>query len=228
MASPSRPFVIAVAAAAVLAVGALWLVCGKGDTQEPRQAQGVAHEPEGTATPVDAAQATPPSEALAAAPPDAVPPEPEPAPADAPEAQTDAAATTASAPPDDGLDGPSWRSSRLAFRPRELGKVGRYVKVGLDAARRDMAFCFRGTGGDPAPADGSDDGTPRLPSAPGILLLYIEAREGALDIIEARTERLGTATPELVECCRGVLRGRHIPAFDAMPGRRYRVKFRLQ
>ncbi len=234
MASPSRSYVIAAAAAAALSAGALWLFCGRGDTQEPRQVQGAAHEPEASATPGGAAQAahaTQPFDALPAAPPDDVPPEPDPA--DAPEVQADPAAAAASAPPDDGLDGPAWKSSRLAFRPRELGKVGRDVKIGLDAARRDMASCFGRTGGDPVPAGSSDRAAPDhtappVPSDPGVLLVYIEAREGALDIIEARTERLGSATPELVECCRGVLRGRQIPAPGAVAGRRYRVKFRLE
>jgi len=102
------------------------------------------------------------------------------------------------------------------------------VKAGLDAARRDMAFCFSRAGDAPAPAEGSDDGAPPPPSDPAVLLLYLEAREGALDVIEATTERLGTAAPELVECCREVLRGREIPAFDAVPGRRYRLTYRLQ
>ena len=229
MASPSRSYVIAAAAAAALSAGALWLFWGRGDTQKPRQSQGAAHGPEASATPGGAAQAahaTQPFDALATAPPDALPPEPDPV--DAPEVPADPAATSASAPPDDGLDGPSWKSSRLAFRPRELGKVGRHVKIGLDAARRDMASCFGRTGGDTAPAGSSDRAAPPVPRDPGVLLVYIEAREGALDVIEARTERLGTATPELVECCRGVLRGRQIPAPGAVAGRRYRVKFRLE
>ncbi len=116
----------------------------------------------------------------------------------------------------------------MAFRLRELGPMGPYVKAGLDAARREMAFCFRQAGGAPAgaPAPVAD---PDAPSPdPAVLLLYLEAREGAIDVVGSRTEYLGTLAPELVECCREVLRGWEIPAFSAVPGRRYRLKFQLQ
>jgi hypothetical protein len=230
MASPSRPSVIAVAAATVVVLGALWLLWGRVDTRVPRQAEGAVHGPEASATLGDASQAALAPEVLAAAPPALLPPEP--APARAPEAGPGAAPTTASAPPRDGLDGPSWRNSRLAFRSRELGKMGPYVKAGLDAARRDMEFCFRQAGGAaagaPGPAEDPDEAPPPRPSDPAILLLYLEARDGAMDVVDARTEHRGTSAPGLVECCREVLRGLEIKAFDTVPGQRYRVKFRLQ
>jgi hypothetical protein len=130
---------------------------------------------------------------------------------------------TQAQPPDEGLDGPAWKSSKLAFGMRELGKMGPYVKVGLDAARRDMEFCFRET----AERASSPD-APALPPDPGVLLLYLDAREGAIDVIDARMEHPGTSTPALVECCREVLRGFEIPAFGAVPGERYRVRFALE
>jgi len=40
-------------------------------------------------------------------------------------------------------------------------------------------------------------------------------------------ERPGDASPALVECCRQVLRGLEIPAFNVTPGQRYRLRFRL-
>jgi hypothetical protein len=106
------------------------------------------------------------------------------------------------------------------------------VKAGLAAARRDMAFCFRqaGAAAEAAPPAGEvpDDAPPPPPSDPAVLLLYLEAREGALDIVDTRTEHRGTTAPELVECCREVLRGLEIPAFNVVPGQRYRLKYRLQ
>ena len=44
----------------------------------------------------------------------------------------------------------------------------------------------------------------------------------------SRTEYLGTLAPELVDCCREVLRGWEIPAFRALPGGRYRLKYHLE
>jgi hypothetical protein len=134
-------------------------------------------------------------------------------------------------PPRDALDSASWRSSKLAFRPRELGKLGPYVKVRLDAARRDMDFCFQQATarGEPAAPAGEqpEDAPPPVRPDPAILLLYMEAREGALDIVDTRVEYRGTSSPELVECCREVLRGTEIKVFGAVPGQRYRLKFRL-
>jgi hypothetical protein len=106
--------------------------------------------------------------------------------------------------------------------------MGPYVKAGLDAARREMGFCFRQAGGSPAGAS-APVANPDAPSSePAVLLLYLEAREGAIDVVGSRTEFLGASTAALVDCCREVLRGWEIPAFGAVPGRRYRVKFQLQ
>jgi hypothetical protein len=124
--------------------------------------------------------------------------------------------------PAEGIDAPSWRNARFAFTFRELGKMGPYVKAGLDGARREMSFCF-----DEAKARSGQDAHQRS-GQPAVLLLYLEAREGALDIVDTRTERMGEATVELVECCRQVLRGFTIPAFDTVPGQRFRVRFELE
>ncbi|MGE5048147.1 MAG: hypothetical protein ACM3PC_06245, partial [Deltaproteobacteria bacterium] len=40
-------------------------------------------------------------------------------------------------------DAEAWRNAPMAFGLRELGGMGPYVKAGLDAARRDMDFCFQ-------------------------------------------------------------------------------------
>ena len=122
----------------------------------------------------------------------------------------------------EGIDSPSWRNARFAFTFRELGKMGPYVKAGLDGARREMSFCF-----DEANArSGADSGA--ASKEPAVLLLYLEARAEALDVVDTRTERMGDATVEMVECCRQVLRGFAIPAFDTAPGQRFRVRFELE
>ena len=202
----SGPVVLGAVVTAALVLGTAWLLWERGETRKPLPSSGGIDGPgPGNAIPTDGARASAHPDAGTKGPSGPVPPRAVPEPAPPPG-------------PDDGLDAPSWRDSRLAFRPRELGKIGPYVKAGLDAARREMAFCYRQAGGPPPPRT----------SDPAILLLYLEAREGALDIIDTRTEYLGTSAPEVVECCREVLRGREIPAFDTEPGRRYRVKYRLQ
>ena len=155
-----------------------------------------------------------------------------PAPADA--APSDAAAAPAAAR-EDGLDGPAWQRSKVAFRTRDLGRLGPYVQSGLDAARRDMEFCYAqapprpdAVPAPPLDAESQEAAATAVRAEPATLLLYLEAREGALDVVEARTDRRGTSPPELVECCREVLRGMEIKAFGAVPGQRYRVKFRLR
>ncbi|MFL5261350.1 MAG: hypothetical protein ACJ79R_21780 [Anaeromyxobacteraceae bacterium] len=137
---------------------------------------------------------------------------PTPPPADAP---APAAAVRPARPP---VDVAGWERARLAFGFRELGRIAPYVKTGLDAARRDMAFCFArgGAGEADAPAD------------PTILTLYLEAREGAIDVVESAVDHRGAARPELIECCREVLRGYEISAFGAVPGQRYRFKYALE
>lgn len=130
------------------------------------------------------------------------------------------AADAAPAAPDQGPDARAWRNAPMAFGLRELGAMGPYVKAGLDAARRDMEFCFRQEGAPPGAGPGAQEAA--------VFLLYLEARQGALEVVDARPERMGGATPRLVECCRDVLRGYVIPAFNPVPGRRYRFRFVLE
>ena len=230
-----RPFAAGIAVGAALGLGLAGFLCGRVDSRPPHSSAGAERERQaGSPASAGGADAAPPPAPVAAAPPVA-PAAAGPAvgpPADAP------AVALPMPPPRDALDTPEWRSARLAFRPRELGKLGPYVKVGLDAARRDMGFCFQRAAAraGPAPAAADqldapnppDDAAPPSAPDPAILLLYMEAREGALDIVDTRTEHLGTSSPELVECCREVLRGMEIKAFGTVPGRRYRIKFRLR
>jgi hypothetical protein len=132
----------------------------------------------------------------------------------------DAGPLPAASAPEPRPDAGEWGNAPMAFGFRELGAMGPYVKAGLDAARRDMDFCFQQDAGAP-----QTDAGPRKPA---VLLLYLEAREGALDVVEALPESRGEATPRFVECCLDVLRGYEIPAFKAVPGRRYRFRFSLE
>jgi hypothetical protein len=126
-------------------------------------------------------------------------------------------------PAPEDLD-PSWRESPVASRVRQLGAVAPYVYSALRDARTEMRFCFDAQGareGGPAAAE-QDVG-----DSPAVLVLYLEAREGAIDVVEVGIDRLGTLPREVVECCREVLRGHEIRAPNAVPGRRYRLSHLL-
>jgi hypothetical protein len=117
------------------------------------------------------------------------------------------------------MDVAAWNEVKPAFSLRELGRMAPYVKTGLDAARTDMEFCFRAraTVAEPPPA----------PADPAVLILYLEAREGAIDVVETTVEHRGAFPAEQVDCCREVLRGLEIPVFNAVPGQRYRFTYAL-
>jgi hypothetical protein len=211
--------VVGACLALLLALGALWILRTRRDAGQPPPAaraeeRGARDVPEALAGPSPGAQRDPAVAVEGAAAP-APPPRP---------------ATHAAAPrPEDGPDGQAWRQAKLAFGLRELGRMGPYVKVGLDAARRDMEFCFREAGlsaGAPPPSADPDAPAPPPPD-PAVLQLYLEAREGALDVVDVRVDHRGAATPELLECCRDVLQGLEIRTFGGAPGRRYRMKYRL-
>jgi hypothetical protein len=216
-----RAFVMGIGVGAMLALFSAWLLWGKGRTEQPRPPAVAAHE-----APADAAAAEDPRHGAAAGAPSSARPAAL-ASRDAPAASPVVPASTPR--PEEGPDGASWRRAKLAFGMRELGRMGPYVKLGLDAARREMAFCFsKQASAAQAPApDGDADAPPPAPD-PAVLLLYLEAREGALDVVDARTDHLGATSLEVVDCCREVLRGWEIPAFKTAPGQRYRVKFELQ
>jgi hypothetical protein len=112
---------------------------------------------------------------------------------------------------------PAWRETPFVSRFRDLGPVAAYVIAGLKNAREEMGFCFEAAAGARAAATGEDE------SSPAVLVLYLEARQGAIDVVDARTDDPGSAPRELVECCRGVLLGHEIPAPNAVPGRRFRL-----
>lgn len=128
------------------------------------------------------------------------------------------------APLPEDLD-PSWRDSRVVFRLRELGADTPYVVAGLREARAQMGRCFEA---ESAGRSGMGPGEADAAGAPAVLVLYLDSREGAIDVVEVRAESLGNASRSLVECCRDVLRGHEIRSPKAVPGRRYRVHYPLQ
>jgi hypothetical protein len=223
MARRSRRRLVGFAVGALVAPALLWLLW-RGTGGE--RASGDARDARLTSPPATEAPPEPPDGGAAALP----------APARAPAAPpADAGAPPATAL-EDSLDGPAWQRSKVAFRTRDLGRLGPYVQSGLDGARRDMEFCYaqaparrdRAPAPEPPPDAEQDATASSARPEPAVLLLYLEAREGALDVVEARTDHRGSSPPELVECCREVLRGMEIKAFGAVPGQRYRVKFRLR
>lgn len=122
----------------------------------------------------------------------------------------------------------AWTAAELASLPRDLGKMGPSVSLGLDAARRnDMEFCFREAG----ERGGDSDDPPRSKALSGrrsaVLMLYLEAREDAVDVIDARVEKAGNLPPPILECCQQVLRGLEVGVFFAKPGR-YRYLYEIE
>jgi hypothetical protein len=138
-------------------------------------------------------------------------PEPAPAPAAGPLRQ-------------EGTDYRDWSAS-VAILPAALGGMGPSLKLGLDAARNDdMAFCFRGLERGGAAPGAAEWKTIRAAD----LLLYLEAEEGAVDVVDATVARSGTLPPSVVECCREVLRGMQITVLFAVPGQRYRYIYEIE
>ncbi|HET8540317.1 MAG TPA: hypothetical protein VFL83_10645 [Anaeromyxobacter sp.] len=119
----------------------------------------------------------------------------------------------------------AWRDTPIVSRLRdELGPVGPYVYAGLRHAQEETRHCWGGR----APTRGGAAATEDAVGPPAVLLLYLEAREGAIDVVDARVADPGTASPDVVECCRGVLKGREFQVPNAQPGRRYRLEYALQ
>jgi len=161
--------------------------------------------------------------------PAAPPPSPPvaPAPRPAPAAPVRLPATTAPAPPapsDEGDRFQGWSES-VAVLPRHLGAMGPPLKLALDRVRNgDMAFCFRGL---------ERSGEPGAESPPrhvrsSDLLLYLQTRVGAVDVVEAGVGNPGNLPPSVVDCCRDVLRGMTLEVPFVEPGRRFRYLYEVE
>jgi hypothetical protein len=110
-------------------------------------------------------------------------------------------------------------SSKVAVLPQDLGQMGPSLKLALDDARnKDMAFCFREVEGAPGPH------TIRSSN----LVLFLETREGAVDVVEARIAHAGTLPPAVVDCAVEVLRGMAVKVFFVVPGQRYSYLYEIE
>lgn len=113
----------------------------------------------------------------------------------------------------------NWSAS-VAKLPGELGEMGPSLKLGLDSARNnDMAFCFRDLKGD-ASAAGRNLATD--------FVLYLETREGVVDVVGAKEARPGALPPSVRDCCLEVLRGLEVKVFFATPGQRYAYIYEIE
>ncbi len=121
-----------------------------------------------------------------------------------------------------------WDEVPMASKLGELGPgLAAPVNTALRAARATIESCFEEDrqlrASRPAPTYDPDN----MPTGPAVLVLQLESRGGALDVVAATVESLGTSTRELANCACQVLRGWPIPAPAASPGRRYRLKYPL-
>jgi hypothetical protein len=80
----------------------------------------------------------------------------------------------------------------------------------------DVAFCFR---------DLVDGGRG---SRATDLMLYLQTREDAVDVVEAKVARPGALPPSVVECAREVLRGVEVKVFFATPGQRFSYLYEIE
>jgi hypothetical protein len=152
----------------------------------------------------DSAAVTPAAVAVAVAAPPALVASAPAAPAAAPVAVAPAPIAAPAQPERD--DFKNW-SSDVAKLPKDLGEMGPSLKLGLDSARNnDMAFCFR-------ELENGGNGTRATD-----FVLYLDAREDAIDVIDAKVARPGALPPSVVDCARDVLRGLEVKVFFAVPG----------
>jgi hypothetical protein len=113
----------------------------------------------------------------------------------------------------------NWSAS-VAKLPGDLGEMGPSLKLGLDTARNnDMAFCFRGLKGD-AGAAGKTLATD--------FVLYLETRDGAVDVVGAKEARPGALPPSVRDCCLEVLRGLEVRVYFSTPGQRYAYIYEIE
>jgi hypothetical protein len=108
-----------------------------------------------------------------------------------------------------------WGGPKAALLPSDLGKMGPSLKTALDRTRsEDMAFCFR-------------DLTPGTPRRAGDVMLYLEVRDDVADVVDAKVAREGTLPPDVMDCCREVLRGLEVKVTFPALGR-YRYVFEVE
>jgi hypothetical protein len=122
-----------------------------------------------------------------------------------------------------------WAEVPVALRVNQLGPaIAADVKASLEEARAGMGSCFRAEAlalaGKPPQAEDPD----RPFGGPAVLVLQLESRDGAVDVVDVEVATLGTSTEGLATCCGNVLRGWRIPAAGSTTGKRFRLKLPLQ
>ena len=123
----------------------------------------------------------------------------------------------------------AWERVPAAARISDLGPgLAAPVNAALRAARDEMDSCFeeemRLLATRPAPTYDPD----APPTGPAVLVLRLESRAGALDVVDTELESLGTSTIELVQCARHVLKGWYVEVPAETAGARYRLKYLLR
>ncbi|MFL5273757.1 MAG: hypothetical protein ACJ79E_17000 [Anaeromyxobacteraceae bacterium] len=132
-----------------------------------------------------------------------------------------AAPAPALAPERDAVE-EAWRGTPVAVLPKDLGEVGPELKLALDKQQReDMEFCFRDAGG-----NGRMEA--QTPRRAGSLVLFLEGREGAVDVVRAKIGQPGTLPAEVMECARQVAEGLEMKVSSAQPGKKLQYLYEIE
>lgn len=117
-----------------------------------------------------------------------------------------------------------WTSVETALRPAALGpELAAPVFDGLAEARNGIQHCFddearRRSGEKTAAQAGGGAAT-----GPGVVVLRLEALEGRLSVAGVDVTSWGTASPQLLECCKKSLVGFEFAVPAVKPPERYKV-----
>ena len=110
----------------------------------------------------------------------------------------------------------------MSVLPKDLGDIGPEVKLALDKQQReDMDFCFRD-------ANGNGRMEAQTPRRAGNLMLFLETREGAVDVVHATIAAAGTLPADVMECARQVASGLELKVVSAAPGTKLRFLYEVE
>jgi hypothetical protein len=125
----------------------------------------------------------------------------------------------------------SWEAVAPVARPAALGPVGAALGRGLNELQDSLLVCFdedvQARHGQQAFTT-VQDYAPLQDHGTTILMLELETMQGSVRIVDAPAETRGGASDGLIACAQRVLRGQVVPAAQAVPGARYRVRFPLR
>jgi hypothetical protein len=208
----------AVAAAAILLLGAGAMIAIQLATGGPSRVRRGA--PEAAPEPIPSEASAPPTAVrdLSRLPPGASPVEPPPPP-------------LIQGPPRPEPAPDSWEAIAPAARPAALGPVGGALGRGLNELQPDLSACFdevtQSRYGQ-QPFTKVRDYAPLDEHGTTVLMLQVETLQAQVRIVDAPVETRGPASDGLIACAQQVLRGKMVPAPQARPGARHRVRFALQ